>query len=157
MCANFPTLAPPDVDHEYGRGAARCPHWTRESCWRTGLRQFRLAGAESFVPQRFTAAVWVGVVVVRMCDDRCMGGELDETAAAFAVVVGRPMYARSDDELVATLVDTYAFVSQGIAFIGAMTHDAAGRDLPGQVGSNGIVAWLRDKLRCTPAEAAAGV
>src|SRR5215470_10758165 len=82
-----------------------------------------------------------------------MGGELDETAAAFAVVVGRPRYARSDDELVATLVDTYAFVSQGIAFIGAMTHDAAGRDLPGQVGSSGIVAWLRDKLRCTPAEA----
>src|SRR5262249_52298150 len=68
-------------------------------------------------------------------------------------LVDRPRFGRSDDELVAALVDTYALVSRGIAFIGALTHEAAGRDLPGQVGSNGIVAWLRDKLRCTPAEA----
>src|SRR5262249_53839899 len=60
---------------------------------------------------------------------------------------------RSDEELTATLVDGYALMSQAAAFVAGLTCDAAGRDLPGRVGSHGMVAWLRDTLRVTPAEA----
>src|SRR5215475_15071671 len=88
-----------------------------------------------------------------MCHPRCVGGELDDTAASLAAVAGRPGFARSDEELTTTLVDAYALVSQGMALVGALARDAAVRDLPDRVGSNGTVAWLRETLRITPAEA----
>src|SRR5215467_10738903 len=88
-----------------------------------------------------------------MCECLCMGGELDDTAASLAAVAGRPGFARSDEELTTTLVDVYALVSHGIALVGALARDAAVRELPARVGSHGMVAWLRDTLRITPAEA----
>src|SRR5215475_12965897 len=88
-----------------------------------------------------------------MCHPRCVGGELDDTAASLAAVASRPGFARSDEELTTTLVDAYALVSQGIALVGALARDAAVRELPARVGSHGTVTWLRDTLRITAAEA----
>src|SRR5215475_3332311 len=88
-----------------------------------------------------------------MCECLCVGEELAGAAAVLAAAAARPGFVRSDDELTTTLVDAYALVSQGMALVGALARDAAVRDLPDRVGSNGTVSWLRETLRITPAEA----
>src|SRR5215813_1394246 len=88
-----------------------------------------------------------------MCECLCVGEELAGAAAVLAAAAARPGFARSDEELTSTLVDAYALVSQGMALVGALARDAAVRDLPDRVGSNGTVSWLRETLRITPAEA----
>src|SRR5215470_9712210 len=95
------------------------------------------AGCGAVVPQRFRLLARPAILVVRMCHPRSMGGELDDAAAVLAAVAGRPGYARSDDELTATMVDAYALMSQATAFVAALTRDAAGRDLPGRCASSG--------------------
>ncbi|HEY9482047.1 MAG TPA: DUF222 domain-containing protein, partial [Micromonosporaceae bacterium] len=82
-----------------------------------------------------------------------MDGALTRAAAEVAGVASRPVYAMSDAELGDVAAAIYAIGSRCAAVVAAIAHEASGRDLPRRQGATSTVAWLRDLLRITAAEA----
>src|SRR5262249_5444075 len=93
------------------------------------------------------------VVVIRMCDARCVGETLRDAAAIVEAIAACPGYALSDDELTAEVVDAYALVSMATALAAARAHEAAGRDLPRRRDCASAVRWLVQTLRVAASEA----
>jgi Domain of unknown function (DUF222)/HNH endonuclease len=82
-----------------------------------------------------------------------MDEALTRARAELAGFASRPVYGFSDAELGETAAAIYAIGSRCAAIVAGLAHEAAGRDLPHRQGSTSTVAWLRDLLRITPAEA----
>ena len=73
-----------------------------------------------------------------------------DEVAAFAA---RPVYGLSDQSLCDAAVAAHELVSRATAVLGLLVREAHGRDLPHRQDATSTVAWLRDLLRITPAEA----
>jgi len=73
--------------------------------------------------------------------------------AGIAELAARPVYGLSDTELADTAAVVHAVGSRCAAIVAGLVREAQGRDLPHQQGATSAVAWLRDLLRITPAEA----
>ena len=82
-----------------------------------------------------------------------MDGAWQRVAAQVADLAARPVYGLSDIELAETAMVVHAISSRCSAVLGGLVREAQGRELPHQHGSSSTVAWLRDLLRITPAEA----
>ncbi len=72
-----------------------------------------------------------------------------------AELATRAVYALSDTELCETAAVVHAISSRCVAVLAALAHQAHGRDLPQRQAATSTVAWLRDLLRISPAEARA--
>ena len=82
-----------------------------------------------------------------------MDEALTRAGADIAGFVSRPLYGLSDTELAETATVVHAISSRCAAILATVAREAQGRDLPHQHGATSVVAWLRDLLRITPAEA----
>ncbi len=86
-------------------------------------------------------------------------GVMDEAwrqvTADIAELATRAVYALSDTELCETAAVVHAISSRCVAVLAALAHEAHGRDLPHRQAATSTVAWLRDLLRISPAEARA--
>ena len=95
-------------------------------------------------------------LVVQACEDVVMN-EPDEplqtAASAVAEFAGRPTYALSNEELRSSLGGLHRLATLVAGAAAALAHEACGRDLPHDDGAASAVAWLRDLLRISPAEA----
>jgi Domain of unknown function (DUF222) len=78
---------------------------------------------------------------------------LTRAAAELARFGSRAVFGLSDTELAADAVGVYRLVSMATGVLAGLAREAAGRDLPRRAGATSTVAWLRDLLRITPAEA----
>jgi Domain of unknown function (DUF222) len=76
-----------------------------------------------------------------------------QVTADIAELATRPVYALSDTELCETAAVVHAIGSRCVAVLAALAHEAHGRDLPHTQAATSTVAWLRDLLRISPAEA----
>lgn len=83
---------------------------------------------------------------------RCCG-ELRRAADEVAAFASRPLYGLSDQSLCDAAVAAHGVVSRATAVLGLLVREARGRDLPHRQNATSAVAWLRDLLRVTPAEA----
>ncbi len=88
---------------------------------------------------------------------RAIVGVVDEAwrqvTADIAELATRAVYGLSDTELAETAAVVHAISSRCVAIVAALAHEAHGRDLPHRQAATSTVAWLRDLLRITPAEA----
>jgi Domain of unknown function (DUF222) len=73
--------------------------------------------------------------------------------ADVSALVTRPVYGLPDTELAETALVVHAVSSRCIAVLAGLVREAEGRDVPRQQGAASTVAWLRDLLRITPADA----
>ena len=111
-------------------------------------------GRGSFVPQRFQPRSRPSGSVVRVCDSGVMDETLTRAAAEIAGFASRPVYGLSDTQLCeARGRPASAGVRRPPRRSSARGREAHGRDLPRRQGAASTVAWLRDLLRITPAEA----
>ena len=76
-----------------------------------------------------------------------------QVTAQVADLAARPVYGLSDVELAETAAVVHAISSRCAVVVASLVREAHGRDLPHHHGSSSAVAWLRDLLRITPAEA----
>jgi Domain of unknown function (DUF222)/HNH endonuclease len=99
----------------------------------------------------------VGIVtagsVVRLCQYGVMDDALRQLTAGIAELAARPVYGLSDTELTDTAAVVQAVGSRCAAIVASLAREAQGRDLPHQHGATSTVAWLRDLLRISPADA----
>jgi hypothetical protein len=95
--------------------------------------------------------------VVRLCEGVAMDGPDDlataAAAASIAAFAARPAYAMSNDEIPSSLGRLQRIATVAAATMAVMAQEAAGRDLPRGDGAVSAVAWLRDLLRITAADA----
>jgi hypothetical protein len=82
-----------------------------------------------------------------------MSEALRRAADDVAAFASRPVYGLSDVSLCDGMVAAHDVVSRATAALGLLVREAHGRDLPRRQGATSAVAWLRDLLRITPAEA----
>jgi hypothetical protein len=82
-----------------------------------------------------------------------MSETLRRAADDVATFATRPVYGLSDVSLCDALVAVHDVVSRATAALGLLVREAHGRDLPRRQDATSAVAWLRDLLRITPAEA----
>jgi hypothetical protein len=82
-----------------------------------------------------------------------MDEALTRAVADIAGLVSRPVYGLSDTELADTAAAVHAINSRCAAILATLVREAHGRDLPHRHGATSTVAWLRDLLRISPAEA----
>jgi Domain of unknown function (DUF222) len=82
-----------------------------------------------------------------------MDEALTRAAAELAGFASRPVYALSDTELAQTAAVVHAINTRCVALLAGLAREAHGRDLPRRQAATSTVAWLRDLLRITPAEA----
>ncbi len=82
-----------------------------------------------------------------------MNEALERARAEIAGFVSRPVYGLSDTQLAEDAAGLYRVVSAATAAIAALAREAQGRDLPRRQAAASTVAWLRDLLRISPAEA----
>jgi Domain of unknown function (DUF222)/HNH endonuclease len=82
-----------------------------------------------------------------------MDEALTRATADIASFVSRPVYGLSDTELGETAAVVHAISSRCMAMLGVLAREAQARDLPHRQGATSTVAWLRDLLRISPAEA----
>ena len=82
-----------------------------------------------------------------------MDEALTRAGAEIAGFVSRPVYGLSDTELGETAAVVHAIGSRCAAILATLAQEAHGRDLPHRQGATSTVAWLRDLLRISPAEA----
>jgi len=92
-------------------------------------------------------------IVVRLCESGVMDEALTRAAAEVAALASRPVYGVSDAELADLAAAFHAIGSRCAAVVATVAHEASGRDLPRRQGATSAVAWLRDLLRITAAEA----
>jgi Domain of unknown function (DUF222)/HNH endonuclease len=115
-----------------------------------------IAGRGSFVPQRVRdvrSRLDETESVVQTCEYRCMSEALRRAADEVAAFAGGPLYGLSDESLCDAAVAAHGVVSRATAVLGLLVREAHGRDLPHRQNATSAVAWLRDLLRVTPAEA----
>lgn len=79
--------------------------------------------------------------------------KLQAAASAVAAFAARPVYALSNDELRSELARLQRVATLAAGAASALVHEAAGRDLPHADGAASTVAWVRDLLRVTAADA----
>jgi Domain of unknown function (DUF222)/HNH endonuclease len=82
-----------------------------------------------------------------------MDEALRRAADEIAAVAARPVYALTDAGLCDAVVAVHGVVSTANALLGLLVREAGGRDLPHQQSATSAVAWLRDLLRVTAADA----
>ena len=82
-----------------------------------------------------------------------MDEALTRAGADIAGLASRAVYGLSDTELCETAALVHAINSRCVAILAALAREAHGRDLPRRQGAASTVAWLRDLLRISPAEA----
>ena len=82
------------------------------------------------------------------------GEPLLTAASAVAGFAARPTYALSNNDLRSSLGRLQHMATLVAGAAAALAHEAAGRDLPREDGAASAVAWLRDVLRISTAEAA---
>jgi hypothetical protein len=82
-----------------------------------------------------------------------MDEALTRAAAEIAGLASRPVYGLSDTELCETAAVVHAISSRCAAILATLVREARGRDLPRQQAASSTVAWLRDLLRISPADA----
>ncbi|HEY9484154.1 MAG TPA: DUF222 domain-containing protein, partial [Micromonosporaceae bacterium] len=82
-----------------------------------------------------------------------MDGDLATAAASVAAFAARPAYALSSDDIRSSLGRLHRIATVVAATMAVMAQEAAGRDLPRGDGAASAVAWLRDLLRITAADA----
>ncbi|HZD96852.1 MAG TPA: DUF222 domain-containing protein [Micromonosporaceae bacterium] len=82
-----------------------------------------------------------------------MSETLQRAADEVAAFAARPVYGLSDVSLCDAAVAAHDLVSRATAVLGLLVREANGRDLPRRQDATSAVAWLRDLLRITPAEA----
>jgi Domain of unknown function (DUF222) len=110
----------------------------------------------SFVPQRFSGAfvtLWAPEIVVHVCHSARVDGTVERAAAEIASFMSTRVYGLSDPALRESAVDLQRIVSLATAALSTVIREAHGRDLPGRDGAASTVAWLRELLRVTAAEA----
>jgi hypothetical protein len=78
---------------------------------------------------------------------------LTQLTAGIAELAARPVYGLSDAELAETAAVVHAIGSRCAAVVAGLVREAHSRDLPHQQGATSAVAWLRDLLRISPADA----
>jgi hypothetical protein len=78
---------------------------------------------------------------------------LETAVSAIAAFAARPVYAHSNDELRSSLDRLQKFATLAMGAASALVREASARDLPREDGAASAVAWLRDVLRVTAAEA----
>jgi Domain of unknown function (DUF222)/HNH endonuclease len=91
--------------------------------------------------------------VVRLCESGVMDEALTRAAAEIAALASRPVFGLSDAELADVAKAVHAIGSRCAAVVAAVAHEASGRDMPRRHGATSTVAWLRDLLRISAAEA----
>jgi hypothetical protein len=74
-------------------------------------------------------------------------------APAVCAFAARPAFGLSNDELRSSLIRLQTVATLAISAASALVHEASGRDLPHADGAASTVAWLRDLLRITAADA----
>jgi hypothetical protein len=74
-------------------------------------------------------------------------------ACAVSAFAARRAYAMSNDGLRSALEELHGIATRVAGVASTLVHEAAGRDLPHDDGAASTVAWLRDLLRITPADA----
>ena len=82
-----------------------------------------------------------------------MDEALTRAAAEVAAFASRAVYGLTDAQLAEDAAGLHRLVSTASAAIGALVREAHGRDLPHRQAATSTVAWLRDLLRISPAEA----
>jgi Domain of unknown function (DUF222)/HNH endonuclease len=82
-----------------------------------------------------------------------MSEVLRRAADEVAAFAGVPLYGLSDESLCDAAVAAHGVVSRATAVLGLIVRQACSRDLPHRQDATSAVAWLRDLLRITPAEA----
>jgi Domain of unknown function (DUF222)/HNH endonuclease len=82
-----------------------------------------------------------------------MDEALQQAADNIAAFAARPIYALTDAALCDAVVAAHGVVSKANAALGLLVREAQGRDLPHQQNATSTVAWLRDLLRITAADA----
>lgn len=82
-----------------------------------------------------------------------MDGTLERAAAEIASFTSTSVCGLSDNALRESAVDLQRIVSVATAALSTVIHESHARDLPGRDGATSTVAWLRDLLRVTAAEA----
>src|SRR6187551_3307941 len=82
-----------------------------------------------------------------------MDGDLATAAASVAAFAARPACALSSDDIRSSLGRLHRIATVVAATMAVMAQEAAGRDLPRGDGAASAVAWLRDLLRITVADA----
>ena len=78
---------------------------------------------------------------------------LTTAASAVTAFTARPAYALSDAEVRSSLDRLQKVATVAAGAMAVIVHEAAGRDLPHTDGATSTVAWLRDLLRITAADA----
>src|SRR5882757_6882127 len=92
-------------------------------------------------------------IVVRVCDCGVMDEALIRPRAEIAGYASRPQYGLSDIQISDDIVGLCQVVSAATTAIAALVREAQARDLPRRHAATSTVAWLRDLLRISPAEA----
>jgi Domain of unknown function (DUF222) len=82
-----------------------------------------------------------------------MDGTLKWAASEIASFTSTPVYGLSDPALRESAVDLQRIVSLATAALSTVIRESHGRDLPDRDGAASTVAWLRELLRVTAAEA----
>ncbi len=91
--------------------------------------------------------------VVQACENQCMSEALRRAADEVAAFAAHPAYGLSDVSLREAVVAAHDVASRATAALGLLVREAHSRDLPRRQDATSAVAWLRDLLRITPAEA----
>ncbi len=78
---------------------------------------------------------------------------LATAASAVAALAARPAYALSNDDLRSTLDRLHRITTIVAGTAATLVHEASARDLPHHDAAASTVAWLRDLLRITAADA----
>ncbi len=78
---------------------------------------------------------------------------LQAAISAVTAFAARPTYALSNNDLRSSLGRLQRIATLVAGAAAMLVHEAAGRDLPREDGAASAVAWLRDILRISPAEA----
>jgi Domain of unknown function (DUF222)/HNH endonuclease len=81
------------------------------------------------------------------------GDPLLTAASAVAAFVARPAFALSDNDLRSSLDRLQRIATVVAGAMAGIVQEASGRDLPHTDGAASTVAWLRDLLRITAADA----
>ena len=82
-----------------------------------------------------------------------MSETLRRAADDMAALATRPVYGLSDQSLCDAMAAAHDLASRATAILGLLAREAHGRDLPHRQEATSTVAWLRDLLRITPAQA----